>query len=66
MSDNGIKQEDEHLRDRDDGGDDEVRVGFSYHFLLRELDQDSQEQGLMQSGIGGDFCNEETGRGDGG
>ena len=41
MSDNGIKHDDEHLRDRDEGGDDEVRVGFSSHFPLRELDQDS-------------------------
>lgn len=28
MSDNGIKHEDEHLRDRDEGGDDEVIDGF--------------------------------------
>lgn len=41
MSDNGIKHEDEHLRDRDEGGDDEVRDGFlSYlSFQLRSLNE---------------------------
>lgn len=29
MSDNGIKAEDEHLQDREEGGDDEVSVHSS-------------------------------------
>lgn len=33
MSDHGIKQDDEHLRDRDEGGDDEVRAGLHFSIL---------------------------------